>query len=75
VVTDCDLKRDPAPETNSAIIVRLVSGGAPFRGPSGAIRHSFLDQLPESGAYVIALPMKIEGGSGRPLRIVAVLPD
>jgi kynurenine formamidase len=34
-----------------------------------------LDQLPESGAYVIALPMKIQGGSGGPLRIVAVLPD
>jgi kynurenine formamidase len=30
-----------------------------------------LDQLPEKGAYVIALPMKIKGGSGAPLRIVA----
>lgn len=33
-----------------------------------------LDQLPEVGAFVIALPMKIEGGSGGPLRIVALLP-
>jgi kynurenine formamidase len=33
-----------------------------------------LDQLPPTGAFVIALPMKIEGGSGGPLRIVAVLP-
>jgi kynurenine formamidase len=33
-----------------------------------------LDQLPERGAYVVALPMKIEGGSGGPLRIVAVIP-
>lgn len=33
-----------------------------------------LDRLPEVGAYVIALPMKIEGGSGGPLRIVGVLP-
>lgn len=33
-----------------------------------------LDQLPTTGAYVIALPMKIEGGSGGPLRIVAVIP-
>jgi kynurenine formamidase len=33
-----------------------------------------LEQLPEVGAYVIALPMKIEGGSGGPLRIVAVIP-
>lgn len=30
-----------------------------------------LDQLPPKGAYVIALPMKIKGGSGAPLRIVA----
>jgi kynurenine formamidase len=32
-----------------------------------------LDQLPEKGFTVIALPMKIKGGSGGPLRIVAVL--
>jgi len=30
-----------------------------------------LDQLPTTGAYVIALPMKIKDGSGAPLRIVA----
>jgi len=33
-----------------------------------------LDALPESGAWVVALPMKIAGGSGGPLRIVALLP-
>jgi kynurenine formamidase len=33
-----------------------------------------LDQLPPAGAFVIALPMKIKGGSGGPLRIVAWLP-
>ncbi|HEY8516518.1 MAG TPA: cyclase family protein [Candidatus Binatia bacterium] len=33
-----------------------------------------LDRLPESGATIIALPMKIGGGSGAPLRIVALLP-
>lgn len=33
-----------------------------------------LHLLPETGAYVIALPMKIEGGSGGPLRIVALIP-
>ncbi len=32
-----------------------------------------LDQLPETGAYVVALPMKIAGGTGGPLRIVALL--
>ena len=34
-----------------------------------------LDQLPEEGAFVVALPMKIEGGSGGPLRIVAFVPS
>ena len=33
-----------------------------------------LDKVPVTGAYVIALPMKIGGGSGGPLRIVALLP-
>jgi kynurenine formamidase len=33
-----------------------------------------LDRLPATGAHVIALPMKIGGGSGAPLRAVAVLP-
>jgi kynurenine formamidase len=33
-----------------------------------------LDRLPATGAYVIALPMKIGGGSGAPLRAIAVLP-
>lgn len=33
-----------------------------------------LDRVPERGAWVIALPMKIGGGSGAPLRAVAVIP-
>ncbi len=33
-----------------------------------------LEAMPETGGYVIALPMKIEGGSGAPLRIVGVVP-
>jgi kynurenine formamidase len=33
-----------------------------------------LEQLPVTGAYIIALPMKIKGGSGGPLRIVAWVP-
>ena len=32
-----------------------------------------LDKLPATGAFVIALPMKIKGGSGGPLRIVAIV--
>jgi kynurenine formamidase len=33
-----------------------------------------LDKLPARGFLVIALPMKIKGGSGGPLRIIAVVP-
>lgn len=33
-----------------------------------------LDQLPAKGFEIAALPMKIQGGSGAPLRIVALLP-
>jgi kynurenine formamidase len=33
-----------------------------------------LDQLPETGSFVVALPMKIRRGSGGPLRIVALIP-
>ena len=34
-----------------------------------------LDALPATGAFVVALPTKIKGGSGGPLRIVARLPS
>ena len=34
-----------------------------------------LDRLPNKGFSVIALPMKIKGGSGGPLRIIAVIAD
>ncbi len=32
-----------------------------------------LERLPARGAHVIALPMKIAGGSGAPLRVIAIL--
>jgi kynurenine formamidase len=31
-----------------------------------------LDKIPETGSFIIALPMKIKGGSGSPLRIIAL---
>lgn len=34
-----------------------------------------LDELPAKGALVFALPMKIKGGSGGPLRIIALVPE
>lgn len=33
-----------------------------------------LDSLPETGFQIVALPMKIRGGSGGPLRIIGVVP-
>ena len=32
-----------------------------------------LTELPESGAFVIAAPIKLEGGSGGPVRIFALV--
>jgi kynurenine formamidase len=33
-----------------------------------------LDTLPPTGAFIVALPMKIRGGSGAPLRAIAIVP-
>lgn len=33
-----------------------------------------LEELPEVGAWVVALPIKIAGGSGGPLRVIALVP-
>jgi kynurenine formamidase len=34
-----------------------------------------LDELPATGFSVVALPIKIRGGSGGPLRAIAILSD
>lgn len=52
-------------------IVHQIANGA---GVPGFENVAHLDALPETGAWVVALPMKIAGGSGGPLRIVALLP-
>ena len=36
-------------------------------------RQGNLDQLPPTGAVVIAAPLKIAGGSGSPLRVLALV--
>ena len=33
-----------------------------------------MDSLPETGAFLIAAPIKLEGGSGGPVRVFAILP-
>jgi len=61
---------DHGPSTRFGSHVILCGGNVPiFENVAD------LDRLPEQGAFVIALPMKIAGGSGGPLRIVARLPD
>lgn len=52
-------------------IVHQIASGANVPGFENVAN---LDQLPPRGAWVIALPMKIAGGSGAPLRVVALLP-
>jgi len=42
-------------------------------GRMGLTSLANLDQLPEAGAVVIALPLKIEGGSGSPVRVIALV--
>ena len=34
-----------------------------------------LDRLPARGAFIVALPMKIKGGTGAPLRAMAIVPN
>jgi kynurenine formamidase len=60
---------DHGPSTDFA--VHRVASEADVPGLENLAR---LEELPEWGAWVIALPMKIARGSGGPLRLVALLP-
>jgi len=60
---------DHGPSTCFGSHVILCGAGIPvFENVAG------LEQLPATGSVVVALPMKIAGGSGGPLRIVAQVP-
>jgi kynurenine formamidase len=52
-------------------IVHQIANGANVPGLENVAN---LDEVPETGAWVIALPMKIAGGSGGPVRVVALVP-
>lgn len=52
-------------------IVHQIANGANVPGLENV---ASLEEVPETGAWVIALPMKIAGGSGGPVRIVALVP-
>jgi kynurenine formamidase len=60
---------DHGPSTLFGTHVMLCSANVPIFENVAA-----LDRLPEQGAFIVALPMKIAGGSGGPLRILARLP-
>jgi kynurenine formamidase len=47
---------------------------AAARNVPGLENLTNLDRLPARGATIVALPMKIEGGSGGPLRAIALVP-
>jgi kynurenine formamidase len=50
---------------------RIAAGG----GVPGFENLTNLEQVPAKGAWLLALPMKIEGGTGGPLRAVAMIPN
>ncbi len=52
------------------LVHRIVAAG----NVGGLENLTNLDRLPPTGAWVIALPMKIAAGSGGPARVVALLP-
>lgn len=52
-------------------IVHQVANGADVPGFENLAN---LERLPPRGAWVVALPMKIAGGSGGPLRAIALVP-
>lgn len=60
---------DYGPSTD--FIVHQISAAA---GVPGLENIANLEAVPVRGAWVVALPMKIGGGSGGPLRIVALVP-
>ena len=53
-------------------VVHRIVNGAGLYGLENVAR---LDDLPAFGATLIALPMKISGGSGAPVRILGIVPE
>ena len=57
-------------QSKDFIVHRIVNGA----NMPGLENIAHLEKLPPTGATLIALPMKIVGGSGAPTRIIAILP-
>jgi kynurenine formamidase len=60
---------DYGPSTD--FIVHQVANGANVPGLENVAN---LEEVPATGSWIVALPMKIAGGSGGPLRIIALVP-
>jgi D-alanyl-D-alanine dipeptidase/kynurenine formamidase len=60
---------DYGPSTD--FIVHRIAAAAQVAGLENL---AGLEDVPETGAWVVALPMKIAGGSGAPLRVIALVP-
>lgn len=58
------------PGTSKDFIAHQIFNGANVYGLENVAN---LDQLPPAGAFLIALPMKIENGTGGPVRIIALV--
>ncbi len=56
---------------SSDFVVHRLAAAA---GVPGLENLASLEELPEVGAWLIALPMKIGGGSGGPVRVIALVP-
>jgi len=60
---------DYGPSTDFAVHRVAAAAGVP-----GLENLTNLAELPAMGAVVVALPLKIEGGSGSPARVIALIP-
>ena len=74
VVIDIGNKADTAStdfgKSENFVVHRIAAA----RDVSNLENLTNLDRLPATGAVVFALPMKIESGSGGPVRVVALIP-
>jgi kynurenine formamidase len=43
-------------------------------GKFGLTQMANVDKLPATGAVIVAAPLKIEDGSGSPVRVIALIP-
>lgn len=59
------------PGTSKAFPVHRIASEANVYGLENLAN---LEEIPATGALLVALPMKIGGGSGGPLRAIAILP-